>query len=92
MYVGFMGLGDSMCSECLPVVSCDFEPPEHMPRTSARARTRAVVFGRAPCVPRSREHEKRPAAGRTKQNADVQKKTLYKKLKRVICEYDRLNG
>ena len=51
----------------------DFEPPEHVPRTSARAHTCAVVFRRAPRVPRSREHEKRPAAGREKK-ADVPKK------------------
>ena len=67
-----MGLDGSTCSECLPVVTCDFEPPEHVPRTSTMAPTCAVVFGRAPCVPRSREHEKRPAAGREK-NAHVQK-------------------
>ena len=52
-----MGLDGSTCSECLRVVTCDFEPPEHVPRTSARAHTCAVVFGRPPCVPRSREHE-----------------------------------
>ena len=61
-----MGLDGSTCSECLPVVTCDFNPPEHVPRTSTRAYTCAVVFGRAPCVPRSREHEKRPGAGREK--------------------------
>ena len=69
-----MGLCGSTCSECLPVVTCDFEPAEHVPRTSTSAQTCAVVFGRVPCVPRSREHEKRPAAGREK-NADEQKKT-----------------
>ena len=69
-----MGLDGSTCSECLTVVTYDFEPPEHVPRTSARAHACAVVFGRAPCVPRSREHEKRPTAGREK-NADVQKNT-----------------
>ena len=29
-----MGLDASTCSECLPVVACDFEPPEHVQRTS----------------------------------------------------------
>ena len=49
-----MGLDGCTCSECLPVVTCDSEPPEHMPRTSARPHTYCgVVFGRAPCVPRS---------------------------------------
>ena len=61
-----MGLDCSTCSECLPVDTCDFEPPEHVPRNSARAQTRAVVFGWALCVPWSREKEKRPAAGREK--------------------------
>ena len=69
-----MGLDGSTCSESLPLGTCDFGPPEHVPRTSARAHTCAVVFRRAPCVPRSREHEKRPAAGREK-NAKVPKKT-----------------
>ena len=72
-----MGLGGSTCSERLPVVTGDVEPPEHVPRTSARAHTCTVVFGRAPCVPPSREHEKRPAVGREK-NADVQKKHIHR--------------
>ena len=54
---------------CLPIFAT--LKPEHVPRTSARAHTCAVVFGRALCVLRSREHEKRPATGREK-NADVQ--------------------
>ena len=60
------GMVGSTCSECLPVVTCDFEPPEHVPRISARAHICAVVLGRAPCVLWSREHQKRPAAGREK--------------------------
>ena len=71
-----MGLDGSACSECLPVLTCDLEPPEHVPRTSARAYTCAVVFGRAPCVPRSGEYEKRPAAGKEK-NVTVLKKHIY---------------
>ena len=63
-----MGLDGSTCSECLPVVTCDFEPPENVPRITARAHTCAVVFGRASCVPRSRRHEKRLSAGREKTN------------------------
>ena len=61
-----MGLDDPTCSECLPVWTCDHEPPEHVPRMSARAHTCTLVFRRASCVPRTREHEKRPAAGREK--------------------------
>ena len=71
-----MGLDGSTCSESLPVGTCHFQPPKHVPRTSARAQTCAVVSGRAPCVPRSREHEKIPAAGREK-NAQVPKKYIY---------------
>ena len=48
---------------------------KNLPRTSARAHTCALVFGRAPCVPRSREHEKRHAAGREKKTVYVQNKT-----------------
>ena len=70
------GLDGSTCSECLSVVTCDFEPPEHKSRTSARGRTCAFVFGRAPFVPRSREHEKRPAVGREK-IAHPQEKHIY---------------
>ena len=57
-----MGLDGSTLLEFLPAVTCDFDPPEHVPRTSVRARICAVVFGWAPCVHRGREHEKRPAA------------------------------
>ena len=61
-----MGLDGSTCSESLPVRTCRFEPPVHVPRTSARAQTCAVMFRRAPCVPRSEEHKARPADGRAK--------------------------
>ena len=33
-----MGLDGSTSLACLPVVSCDFGPPEHVPRTSARVK------------------------------------------------------
>ena len=32
-----MGMDCSTCSEPLPEQTCYFEPPEHVPRTSARA-------------------------------------------------------
>ena len=69
------GLDDPTCSECLPAGMCNFEPPEHVPWMTARARTCALVFRRAPCVPRSREHEKRPTVGRDK-TGDVPKNTF----------------
>ena len=71
-----MGLDGPTCSECLPVITYDFEAPEHVPRTSARAHTCAVVFGRAPCVPRSREHDKDPRP-EEKKRLNVQKKHMY---------------
>lgn len=36
--------------------------PEHARRTSTGARTCAVMYARVSCVPRGREHEKRPQA------------------------------
>ena len=36
-----MGRDGITCSQCLSVGACDFEPPERVPRTSARAQTRA---------------------------------------------------
>ena len=38
----------------------DLKRPQHVPRASARAHTWAMVFGWAPGVPRSTEHDKRP--------------------------------
>ena len=70
LYVLGMPPGDYLA------IFCDFEPPEHVLRTSARAHTCAVVFGRARCVPLSREHEKKPTAGRER-DADVKKKHVY---------------
>ena len=84
---GFAWAWRATCSECLLWLLAnfrDFEPRERVPRTSARAQTRAVVFGRTPCVPRSREHEKRPAAGREK-NADVQKKNTFIHRNSCVC-------
>ena len=34
-----MHLDGSTCSECLPERTCHFQPPEHVPRTSAGAQT-----------------------------------------------------
>ena len=69
-------LGGSTCSESLPERTCDFEPPEQVPRTSARAKNLRAGSGRTPCVPWSREHQERPAAGREK-NAEGPKKHIY---------------
>ena len=42
----------------------DFGGPEHAPRSPAGTSTCTVVYTRVHSVPRSREREKRPAAGR----------------------------
>ena len=55
-----MGLDGSACLKRLPVGTCNFESPDHVSRFSARAYPCAVVFGRAPSVPRSLEHRKKP--------------------------------
>ena len=68
------GFAGSTCSKSFPEGTCHFQPPEHVPRTSARAQNLRAEFGRALCVPRSRVHEKRPAAGR-EIIAEVPKKT-----------------
>ena len=73
-----MGVDGSTCSECFPMVASDSEPPEHVLRTSARSHTCAVVLGRAPCVPRGREHDKHdkiPVA-RREEKADAPKKHI----------------
>ena len=54
----------------------DFEPPEHVPRTSGRAHTWTGALTRASFVPRIREHEIRPAGGRAK-DADVQDTSIW---------------
>ena len=43
-----MGLDDSTCSESVPVGTFHFEPPEHVPRTSARAKLAQWGPGRLP--------------------------------------------
>ena len=73
----FMGLGGfRMFMECRLVVTCNFDPLEHVPQTSVRAQNCALVSGRAPCAPWSREHEKRPAAGREKKKLMCEKHTF----------------
>ena len=42
----------------------DFERPEHASRSPAGTHTCTVGYKWLPCVPSSREREKRPAAGR----------------------------
>ena len=67
------GLDGFTCLERLPERTCDFERPEHVPRTSARAQT----FTRVPCgVPECHGAEKtrkRPQLEKGK-NVEVRKK------------------
>ena len=46
----------------------DFDHLEHVPRSPPRANACTVLSTRAPCGPRRRKHEKRPAALREKLN------------------------
>ena len=63
-----MGLDASTCSECLPVATCDFEPPEHVPRTSVRAHTylRRGVRADSLRAPESKAREKTGGGKRKK--------------------------
>ena len=64
-----------------------------MPRARATETGRGpnlhVVYRRAPSVPRSREREKRPAAGKEKV-ADVQKKMHLVRIRKVPLRDERL--
>ena len=58
--VVFLG---SSSAENNPVIICQIsrlERPEHAPRSPPGPQTCAVVYRRAPCVPRIRERQKRP--------------------------------
>ena len=43
-----MDLDGSTCSECLPERACPFQPPEHVPRTSATSQTCVMGPGGLP--------------------------------------------
>ena len=53
-------LHGSTCSECLPEVTCNFEPPEHKPRTSARAQTCVRGPGGPPACHRAENTRRDP--------------------------------
>ena len=55
--------------------SREFERPERAPRSPAGTHACTVVYRRPPCVPHSRERQKRPAAGRAA-HANVYKKFI----------------
>ena len=54
----------------------DFERPDHAPRSPIGTHTCAVVYGRPPCVPRSREREKSPTGAGEKRASDLKKMLL----------------
>ena len=71
-----MGLDGSTFSECRPVITCDFEPPEHVPRTAARAYTCAVCSGGLSACPGG-ESTRKDSRPKEKKNADVLKIRIY---------------
>ena len=83
----WMALSTRNASPWLLASFRDFEPAEHVPRTSARAHTCTAVSARASCVPRNREHDKRPAGGRAK-NVHVQNKSVWSGLVQSIITFD----
>ena len=56
----FKGLDGCTCSESLPEQTCDFEPPEHVPWTSAGAQTRVWGPGGLPVCNRAESTRKDP--------------------------------
>ena len=71
-----MGLHGSTCSECLPADTCDIEPPENVPRTSARAPTCAVVCSGGLLACPGADSTRKDRWPEDKKNADVQQNTL----------------
>ena len=57
------GLDGSKCSESFPERTCDFEPPEHVPRTSARAQTCVRGPGGLPACHGAESTRKDPRPG-----------------------------
>ena len=71
-----MHLDGSTCSECLPERTCYFEPPEHVPRTSAKAQICVWDPGGLLAFHRAESSRKDPAVGREK-NAEGPKEHIY---------------
>ena len=76
LYVGLDGPGWPYVLGITPRGDVRLWTPRVRAMDLSQGQTCAPVSGRAPCVPRSREHEKRPAAGREK-NVQVPKKHVY---------------
>ena len=71
-----MGLDGSMCSESIPVGTSDFEPPEHVPRSSARAKFAPRCPGGLPACHGAGSTRKDPRPGEKKMPKG-KKKHLY---------------
>ena len=71
-----MGLDGSTCSESFPGGNCHFEPPEHVPRTSARAQTYARGPGGLPAC-HGAENTRKDPRPEEKKVPKCQKKHLY---------------
>ena len=82
------GLDGYTCSESLPEGTCHFEPPEHVPRTSARAQTCARGPGGLPACHGAESTSKDPRP-EEKKRPNGQKNTfmyMYKVPLRDVCD------
>ena len=76
MYVGLHGPGWLYVLGIPPRADLPLYTPRARATDPGQGPNLRAGSGRAPCVPRSREHEERAAAGRQK-DADVPKKHIY---------------
>ena len=81
-----------MCSEYLPVGTCDFEPPERVPWISARPKLAPWCPGGLPACHGAENTRKDPRPEEKKMPMCQKKHIFYKKLKNVSCEYYHVNG
>ena len=72
-----MGLDGSTCSESLPEGTCHFEPPEHVPRTSARAQTCVRGPGGLPACHGAESARKDPRPEEKKMPKGQKKHNIY---------------
>ena len=80
-----MGLDGSTCSDSLPERTCHFEPPEHVPRTSARAQTCVRGPGGLPACHGAESTRKDPRPEEKKMSKGRQNTFIYMYISTVIC-------
>ena len=73
----YMGMDDSTWSECLAEQTSDFEPPEHVPRTSARAQSCVRISGGLPACHGAESTRKDAQAGEPKTPKDHKNTSIY---------------